>query len=131
MPKAKRTSVGAIVRARTPDGRVELEIDSTKGCCGGACLWFPRSKRAWLSAGPDAEVGSLLNVTIRKRDLLLGSLVLYGLPLGALLIGGLLGAAWGDLGCLLGAGGAVTGALIFARRFEALLAPRFDLRISR
>ena len=85
----------------------------------------------WLPAAPDVEVGSRLKVAIRKHDLLLGSLVLYGLPLGALLIGGLLGAVWGDLGSLLGASAAVAVALKSARRFEAHWSPRLDLSITR
>lgn len=119
------------MRGRTPDGRLELEVEPATGCCGGACLWYRGPRRTRLPGGPDLEVGTLLKVAIRKRDLLLGSLLLYGSPLGALLLGGLLGSAWGDLGCLLGAAGGLTAALALAARLESRLTPRVELSTMR
>lgn len=116
-----------IVRAFEP-GFVDVEVAPPPRCegCNGACLWYrvPRHERLTLAADDAFEVGAAVTVTLPDRYLLLGALLVYGVPLSALLAGGVLGSVLlgSDLGAAVGAGAALALALLVApvlrRRIE-------------
>jgi len=109
-------------------GRVEVEFGAPPRCqgCDGACLWYrvPATVRATFDGVADVAVGTAVTVTLPDRHLLLAMLLVYGVPLCALLVGGLLGMAAlrSDLGAAAGAVAAVVAALLAApvlrRRLE-------------
>jgi sigma-E factor negative regulatory protein RseC len=79
-------------------------------------------------------VGNAATVSLPDRYLLKGALLVYGLPLAALLAGAALGSAFGrsDLGAALGALGALVGAgaavLPLRRRLERATLAHLVLR---
>jgi positive regulator of sigma E activity len=107
--RAPCLSVAATVVGSERCGFVEVEVVRSQGCksCSGLCLWrrLPDRGRERYRAEGAFEVGDAVALSLPARSLLRGSLLLYGLPLAALLAGGgagqwLLGS---DAGCLLGA----------------------------
>jgi positive regulator of sigma E activity len=88
---------------------VELELAEAKGCkgCEGLCLWrrLPEAVRERFRSDGNLEVGQEVRVSLPAHCLLRGTLLLHGLPLAALLLGGVAGQ-WllrSDWGALLGA----------------------------
>ncbi len=63
--------------------------------CTGACLWYrvPPSEQLTLAATGSIPVGTAVVVTLPERYLLAGAMVIYVLPLGALLAGSAVAAA--------------------------------------
>ena len=88
---------------------IDVEFAPPTRCkgCDGACLWYrvPARQTATFQAPLGVQVGSTVTVTLPERYLLLGTLLVYGVPLAALLAGAVLGmAALGsDLGATVGA----------------------------
>lgn len=126
-----------IVRASKP-GLVDVEIEPPPRCegCNGACLWYrvPHPERLTLAADTNLAVGTPVTVTLPDRLLLLGAVLVYGVPLAALLAGGVLGAALlgTDLGAVAGAGVALAIAVLAApvlrRRIEAATLRKLAVR---
>jgi positive regulator of sigma E activity len=114
------TGVGA-------DGRVEVEFGPPPRCvgCEGACLWrrMPTAQRLCFHTPIALSVGEPVVVALPDRYLLLGSLVVHGLPLAAMLAGALAGLALAgsDVGAAAGAVGGVVCALLAAPRLRARL----------
>lgn len=78
-------------------------------------------------------VGTAVDVALPERFLLLGAAVVYGLPLGALIAGAVVGAMWGsDVGAAAGAALAAattTLAIVALRlRLESALLARLAVR---
>ncbi|HEU4617685.1 MAG TPA: SoxR reducing system RseC family protein [Gammaproteobacteria bacterium] len=102
-------SVEATVVGAHASGVVEVEVRRAAGCkgCAGLCFWRRLSESGRERCRSDAafEVGDEVSLTLPARSLLRGSLLLYGLPLAALLAGALAGQwlARSDGGALLGA----------------------------
>jgi positive regulator of sigma E activity len=90
------------------------------------CLWRrqPAASRATFTTSLSLRVGDAVAVTLPERYVLLGALLVYGVPLGALLGGAVLGVAATrtDLGGLAGAVIAVAAAVLVSpalrRRLE-------------
>jgi positive regulator of sigma E activity len=105
--------------------------------CSGACLWYRVPPSASLTIGATAAipVGAAVMVTLPERYLLLGALLVYGLPLGALLTGSAVGAAVAqtDLAAAAGAAAGLLGALLAAaplrRRLERATLRRLGVRL--
>jgi positive regulator of sigma E activity len=116
-------------------GRVDVDFEPPPRCkgCDGACVWYrmPRAQRITFATPLDVDVaiGATVAVTLPERQLLLGTFVVYGAPLVALLGGAALGAAafGSDLGA---AAGAVAG-LIGAGAAAPLWRSRFERAILR
>ncbi|HUQ53387.1 MAG TPA: SoxR reducing system RseC family protein [Gammaproteobacteria bacterium] len=70
---------------------IAVEFAAPPRCkgCGGACLWYrvPPSEELTLAASPAIPVGATVAVTLPDRYLLLGAVLVYGVPLAALLAG--------------------------------------------
>jgi positive regulator of sigma E activity len=119
----------AVVTAFHADGSVDLEIATPSRCagCAGMCTWrrLPTSVRLRLPAAAGARVGADVLVTLPERYVLLGALLLHGLPWGALLLGCALGAYTipGDVGAIAGA--------IVAAVASVLLTPALRRRVER
>jgi positive regulator of sigma E activity len=118
----------AVVRNSFADGSYELELDTRSGCegCRGVCMWrfLPLVERTRFSGNSSFSPGLPVLVSLPQRYVLLTSVLLYGLPLAALLIGGLLGAAVAggdDLGTLLGALGVLAASLFLSPRLRRAL----------
>jgi len=109
------------------DGRVEVEFGPPAGCsgCEGACLWrrLPSAQRLSFDTPLPLAVGETVVVALPDRYLLLGAMLVHGLPLAALLVGALVGVAvaGSDLGGVAGALGGVAAALLIAPRLRAKL----------
>ena len=109
-------------------GSIDVEFAPPARCkgCDGACLWYrvPDRQRATFQAPANVGVGTTVTVTLPDRYLLLGTLLVYGVPLAALLAGAVLGmTAFGtDLGAAAGAalglGAALRAAPLLRRRLE-------------
>jgi len=109
-------------------GFIDVELEPPPRCegCNGACLWYrvPRHERLTLAADAAFPVGAAVTVTLPDRYLLLGASLVYGLPLAALLAGGVVGSVLldSDLGAAAGAGVALALAVLVAptlrRRLE-------------
>lgn len=102
-------TAAAVVVAARPDGRVDLEFAPARSCsgCAGTCLW-KRLQNARIDRLPVAAVlepGAEVSVAIPARRLLVASMLLYGLPLAAILAGAVAGSAVAgtDAGTLIGA----------------------------
>jgi positive regulator of sigma E activity len=129
-----------IVRASEP-GLVDVELEPPPRCegCNGACLWYrvPHPERLTLAADTAFEVGAPVTVTLPDRLLLLGVLLVYGVPLAALLAGGVAGSVLleSDLGAVVGAGAALAIAVLVApvlrRRIEAATIRKLAVRPAR
>lgn len=78
-------------------GRVIVELAPPARCegCAGACLWYrvPRNEQLTLRAAGTMPVGSTVAVVLPERYLLAGAIVVYAVPLGALLAGAATAAA--------------------------------------
>jgi positive regulator of sigma E activity len=106
-------------------------VASSSRCegCNGACAWYRLSDTRLVTlATPLAPpVGTTVSVGIAERYLLLAALLVYGLPLVALIGGAMLGfaSAGTDLGTVAGAVTALAGAVVVARplrrRLEATM----------
>ena len=105
------------------DHTVQLDILEPPRCsgCEGTCIWrwAPISSlrvQSSLALQPD----ELVTISIDRRHLLLGSLVLHGLPWAGLLAGVVAGVSsiGGDLGALLGSVAGLAGGSILARRWQ-------------
>jgi positive regulator of sigma E activity len=119
----------ATVTRVSADGRVEVEFGPPPRCrgCEGACLWrrMPALQRLTFATPVTLSVGEPVVVAIPDRYLLLGAIVVHGLPLAAMLAGALVGVAIGgsDIGA---AAGAVAGIAV-----ALLAAPRLRTRLER
>lgn len=110
-------TTSAVVLGVADDGAVDVEISGAVGCrgCEGTCTWRRmRSLTRMTITGVDipVAVGDVVTVELPADSVMLGALLLYGLPLAGLLSGALLGgwlAGWSDLAVLVGA---VSGALL-------------------
>ena len=97
---------------------VDVEFLPAPRCrgCEGSCIWFraPKVSELRLRATAPLTVGQAVLVSLPARYVLLGAVVLHGLPWAMLLLGGLAGglAGNGDLGCLIGAVIGFGGALV-------------------
>lgn len=128
----------AVVTALHADGSVDLEIAKPPRCagCAGMCTWRrgPKSVHLRLPAGDPAGVGAEVLVALPERYVLLGALLLHGLPWAALLVGALLGAyaVPGDAGAVAGAVLAAAAAVVLTpalrRRVERATLERLSLR---
>jgi positive regulator of sigma E activity len=89
-------------------------------------LWYqvPAATRLELGTAAPFAIGAAVTVTLPERYLLLGALLVYGVPLAALLGGAVAGAAlFGSdlaaaLGSALGIGAALLGAPALRGRLE-------------
>ena len=123
-------TAGGVVCRSVVNGRVEVEFAALPQCrgCEGVCMWRRLSavNRAEFATALRLEVGDQVSVSVPQRYVLFGSLLVYGLPMAALLGGGLVGVALtgSDLGCLLGAMAAVVLAVVatpgLRRRIEKM-----------
>jgi positive regulator of sigma E activity len=117
----------ATVTRVSADGRVEVEFGPPARCggCEGACLWrrMPAAQRLTFESSLALTVGEPVVVALPDRYLLLGAVLVHGLPLAALLAGALAGLAVGgsDLTAAAGAVLAVAAALLVAPRLRARL----------
>lgn len=108
-------------------GRVEVEFCPPARCrgCEGACLWrrMPAAQRLTFDTSLALAVGTQVVVALPDRYLLLGSLLVHGLPLAALLAGALGGAAitGTDVGAAVGAVTGIAAALLLVPRLRARL----------
>ena len=77
--------------------RLTVEFAALPRCkgCGGACLWYrvPPTEQLALAARTSIPVGATVAVTLPDRYLLLGAVLVYGVPLVALLAGAAVTAA--------------------------------------
>jgi positive regulator of sigma E activity len=130
----------AVVIAARANGRIDLEFVPAAGCagCAGTCLWrrLQATRIEHLDAGGGFRPGARVSVALPERRVLLASLVVYGLPLIALLLGAAAGAAaFGtDLAVLAGAVAGVALALVasrpLGRRLERATLQRLEIRLS-
>jgi positive regulator of sigma E activity len=122
------TASGVVCRT-AGDGRVEVEFVAPRGCrgCEGVCLWrrLPAIQRAELKTSLPLRSGDPVDVRLPHHYVLLGALFVHGLPLAALLVGGVAGVAatGSDLGCLAG--------VVIGLALAALAAPRLRRRVER
>jgi positive regulator of sigma E activity len=121
---ARGCSARGIVTAVEP-GHIEVEFDAAPRChgCDGACAWYRISdrRRALLSTPLELRVGAAVTVGLASRHWVLAALIVYGLPLAAVVGGALLGWTLGgtDLGTAAGAAGALAGVALVAGGFRA------------
>jgi positive regulator of sigma E activity len=117
---ARSCTARGIVTAIEP-GCIEVEFDAPPRCagCDGACAWYrlAETRRATFATRLAPAVGTAVTVSFPDRHLLLAALLVYGLPLSALLGGALLGwvGVGTDLGTVAGAVIALAGAVVVAR----------------
>jgi positive regulator of sigma E activity len=117
----------ATVTRASADGRVEVEFGPPARChgCEGACLWrrLPGTQRLNLDTPLAWVVGQPVVVALPDRYLLLGAVLVHGLPLAALLIGALAGVAVGgsDVSSAIGAALGLAAAMLTAPRLRAKL----------
>ena len=131
------TASGVVTAAA--NGFIDVEFEPPPRCrgCGGACFWyrFPEKRRARLGATGDLPVGAKVSVALPDRLLLLASMLVFGLPLLALLGGAAAGAAALDsdlgaaLGALLGLLAAALAGLGLRRRAERAALERIAIRV--
>jgi len=118
----------AVVSAVRGDGFVDLEI-RTPRCdgCAGLCMWrrLPEHTQTRLPAAAALAVGTPVLVVLPERYVLLGAMLLHGLPWGALLAGAAAGAyaTRTDLGTLAGA--------VLGVALAILMTPRLRRRLER
>lgn len=117
-------SARGIVTAIEP-GHLEIELDAPPRChgCDGACAWYriTRRRRAVLATPLELRVGAAVTVGLPSRQWVMAALIVYGLPLGAIVGGASLGWALGgtDLCTAGGAAAALVGAAMLAGRLRA------------
>lgn len=128
------TASGVVTRAA--GSRIDIELAPAVGCrgCRGVCMWRLRQRTETLSLEwpGDFAPGDRVVVALPERYVLHGSLLLYGVPLAALLGGAAAGAWWGgtDAAALAGALVAVVAALALVPRFGARLERRVVQRLE-
>lgn len=127
LPRPDCLTAKATVAATDGRGGVELRLLAAKGCegCGGLCLWrrLPAETREHFRSPLALEVGEEVLVRFPLQGVLRATLLLHGLPLAALLGGGLAGA-WltgSDWGCLAGAVALVALVLATTPRLRAAI----------
>jgi len=118
----------AVVVAARDNGSVDLEFQPAAGCagCAGTCLWrrLQATRLERLRAVGHFDLGERVIVSLPERRVLMASMIVFGLPLAALLLGGATGAAWSgtDFGTLAGAlaglGLAIAASRPLGRRLE-------------
>ena len=138
MIPAHGCSAIGVVRQSDRDG-VIVELAPPARCegCSGACLWYrvPASERFTLRASGTLPVGASVAVTLPERYVLLGAVLVYGLPLGALLAGGAAAAAIfaTDFSAAAGAAAALAASIAAAaplrRRLERATLRRLAVRL--
>jgi len=106
------------------DHTVQLDILEPPRCggCEGTCIWRWAPVSSLRVRSPLAlQPNELVTISIERRHLLLGVLVLHGLPWAGLLAGAVAGVSsiGGDVGALLGAVIGLAGGSILARRAQA------------
>lgn len=111
----------ARVRQLNADRTVQLDILEAPRCsgCEGTCIWrWAPASSLRLPSSLALQPDELVTISIDRRHLLLGSLVLHGLPWAGLLVGAVAGvwSVGGDLGALLGSVVGLAGGSILARR---------------
>ena len=85
---------------------------------------MPPHEQLTLAANGTIPIGSTVKVTLPERYVLIGAAIVYGLPLGGLLVGGAVGGAFlgSDLaaaaGAAVGAAAALLAASPLRRRLE-------------
>ena len=115
-----------------------MEVEPPPRCkgCDGACLWYrvAARERLTLASSQSIPVGATVTVTLPDSFVLAGAVLVYGVPLGALLAGGAAAAAvfGSDWAAAAGAGVALLGALVAAaplrRRLEQATMRRLAVR---
>ena len=107
-PTDCQLSADAVVIGARPGGRVDLEFSAPPTCasCAGTCLWR-RLRAARIDSLPVSEsvaAGTKVSVVLTSGRVLFGSLLLYGVPLLAILAGALTGSllSGSDSGTLAG-----------------------------
>ncbi len=116
---------------------VDVEFLPAPRCrgCEGSCTWFrtPKVGELRLRATAPLTVGQTVLVSLPARSILLGAVLLHGLPWAMLLLGGLAGglAGNGDLSCLIGAvigiGGTLAVLSAWHRRLEMTTSNEFRI----
>jgi positive regulator of sigma E activity len=102
------TADAVVVSARA-DGLIDLEFSPSPKCgaCAGTCLWkrLQAARLDRLRVSGRLEPGTPVSVAMPGRQVLLASILLYGAPLFAILVGAVFGAivSENDSGTLLGA----------------------------
>lgn len=108
----------ARVRAVHAGALVDVEFLPAPRCrgCEGSCAWFrtPKVGGLRLRATTPLTVGETVLVSLPVRYILLGAVLLHGLPWAMLVLGGLAGSLVGssDLSCLIGAVIGFSGTLV-------------------
>jgi len=106
---------------------VDVEFLPAARCrgCEGSCTWFraPKVGELRLRAAAPLTVGQTVLVSLPARYVLLGAVLLHGLPWAMLLLGGLAGWLVGndDLSCLIGAVIGFGGSLVVMRGWHRRL----------
>jgi len=132
-------SAVGVVRGREAD-RIAVDMEAPTRCqgCDGACLWYrlPLEQRLTLAAGAEFAVGTRVVVTLPQRYLLVAAAVVYGVPLAALLVGGVIAAALfkSDWAAAAGAAAALAGAFVavssLKQRLERATLRRLAVRLA-
>jgi positive regulator of sigma E activity len=95
-PSGCASATGTVV-GMSSDGLLEIEFLTPPRCrgCEGLCMWrrLPATQRATLASRVPLTVGQRVVVTLPEHSLLAGAVLVYGVPLGALLLGAVAGAA--------------------------------------
>jgi positive regulator of sigma E activity len=126
----------AVVTAAHADGCVDLEFQPAVGCaaCAGTCLWkrLQSTRIESLQSSREFTPGTRVSVSLPERRVLAASVLVYGLPLAAIVVGAATGAAvGGDLATLAGsAAGLGVSALAFrplGRRLERATLTRLTI----
>ena len=131
------TVAGRVTRVAA-DGCIEVEFAAPPRCrgCEGLCAWrrLPATQRVTFVTALEVTVGQPVVARLPERLLLLGVLLIHGLPLAALLGGAIVGVGMtgSDLGAALGAIAAVVALLLatprLRRRMEQRVLQQLALR---
>ena len=116
-------SAQARVGRAQPDSAVQLELIEPPRCsgCEGWCLLRRRPAAPLRIRSPVAlRPDELVTISIDRRHLLRGALILHGLPWAGLLAGAVAGvlSIGGDPGALLGALAGLAAGALLARRSQ-------------
>jgi positive regulator of sigma E activity len=109
----------------TQSGRVEIELAAPPRChgCDGACSWYEigsRRRRVVLATERAFRVGAAVSIQMAGRYWIMAAVIVYGLPLAALLAGAALGfaAAGTEFATAVGAAAGFAGAAALGRRLR-------------